>query len=147
MKNSNTREFERATREIRRKKPNHARAVAWLYEAMTKGDHRATYALATWYPHGHVLPRNRERAVELLRVAARTRPEAMYDLAVCFAKGQGVPKDEREAFRLYKKAARRGDADAIHEVGRCLYWGTGTTRNRVLADRSLAEAERRGVTD
>ena len=55
----------------------------------------------------------------------------MYDLAVCLEKGEGTKKNTK-AFELYLRAAIRGFKHAIVEVGRCYYWGIGTTRNSIL---------------
>ena len=73
-------------------------------------------------------------------------PEALFDLAVSYEKGAGVRKSERKAYHLYVRAALWGDKQAIHEVGRCLFYGIGAKRDRRLADVWLARAEALGVS-
>ncbi|MCD7798298.1 MAG: SEL1-like repeat protein, partial [Akkermansiaceae bacterium] len=40
-----------------------------------------------------------------LRKAEQGDAEAQYELGVCYFKGEGVEKDEKEAVRWYRKAA------------------------------------------
>ena len=59
-----------------------------------------------------------------------TTPEMLGHL---YLKGAGVPKDEKEAFRLFKIAAARGNKDAQYEVGACYLFGRGTEENKFTA--------------
>lgn len=58
----------------------------------------------------------------------------MYDLAVCIEKGQGIKKDETQAFELYLRAALRGFKHAFVEVGRCYYWGIGIAEDKHVGE-------------
>src|SRR6266849_2001584 len=57
-------------------------------------------------------------ALRLLRpLAERGNREAEYNLAVMYANGWGVPRDEAESNRWYRRAAEQGDASAQALVG------------------------------
>ena len=53
------------------------------------------------------------------RPPSRITPEAQYNLGVCYAKGQGVAKDEVEAVKWYRKAAEQNYAEAQYDLGYC----------------------------
>ena len=46
-----------------------------------------------------------------------------------YANGRGVPKDEAEAVKWYRKAADQGDAKAQVELGECYMCGFGIERD------------------
>lgn len=124
--------------------PNTVEVRHLLDAAISDGDDRAEYALATWYLHGKHVKKNVTKGIELLeRAATKGNADASFDLAVCYERGQGVAKSDAEAFRLYRDAAKRGDPEAMQEVGRMLYYGLGVAEDRQAADRWLAKAERR----
>lgn len=135
-------EYEKALMYARKDPPQHDRALDLLSRASARGDARATYALATWYLHGHVVAKNIRTGTTLLRRAAQGEvPEAVFDLAVSYETGVGVARSERQAAKLYLKAALLGDREAMHSVGRCLYHGIGFVRDRVQAAVWLGQAE------
>jgi uncharacterized protein len=127
--------------------PQTRKVYELLLDADGHGDARATYALATWYLHGSEFTKvDVRRATALLRKAAAADiADANYDLAVSYEKGVGLPKSLSKAFECYTKAALLGDAPSHYEVGRMLYFGIGTPRNRRLADAWLKKAETLGV--
>ena len=51
----------------------------------------------------------------------------MYD------KGEGVPKDDKEAVTWYRRAAEQGDAFAQNNLGFMYEYGEGVLQNYVLA--------------
>jgi len=110
------------------------RAVALLREAANQGSAEADYAIGTWYGFGKHLPQDDQKAVKHFKRAAKGRyPAALFNLAYSYEVGRGLLQDPARAFTLYVEAARAGDADAVSEVYRCLFWGIGVTRNRALA--------------
>jgi uncharacterized protein len=140
--------YRQALREATTASPNFARAAQLLEEAARLGHAKATYALATWHLFGKepFVRRDYDEAVRLLRLAAAAGvPDAMYDLAVCYEKGKGVAKDEREAFENYLRAAIRDDAKAIFAVGRCLFWGIGVAQDQHIARLWLDRADELGT--
>ena len=140
------RKYDFALREMRGPSPNIEMVLGLLSAAIEAGDHRAQYALATWYLHGTNLSKNLQKAVALLVLAAgKGNRNAMYDLAVCYEKGAGTEKDTRRAFNYYVSAALRGDKQSQFEVGRMLYHGIGTVEDRGLADLWLSRARKLGI--
>ena len=140
-------DYDLALLAVNRKRPNLARAAELLEGANAKGDRRATYALATWHLYGHAgYAKNLRKAVELLKLAASADiADAHFDLAVCYETGEGVKKNDSKAYLHYLAAALNGDLNAIGEVGRCLFHGTGTTRDRKAAEVWFRRADASGV--
>jgi hypothetical protein len=116
------------------------------------GDPLAEYAMATWYLHGNAelgVARDAARAVRLLRRSARTFNRAMYDLALCMLDGEGMRKDARGAYRLFRRSAELGTIVAMEAQAWCLVHGVGVRRNargarrlRIRASRLAAVRER-----
>jgi len=66
------------------------------------------------------------KAVERLRAASELEhPDACFTLALLHTTGRGVPKDDKEAARLYDVAARHGHSDALHNLAVHYYSGLG----------------------
>lgn len=59
--------------------------------------------------------------------------KGMYDLALCYQKGEGVDKDEKKAFQLLLKASDQGYDEAQFQLAECYYWGKGTKMDRERA--------------
>ncbi len=72
-------------------------------------------------------------AAELYRKAAEQGDaRAQVDLGVAYAKGEGVPKDEKQAVDWYRKAAEQGDAGAQCNLGILCANGIGVPQDGVL---------------
>jgi len=54
---------------------------------------------------------------------------AMCDLGVCYANGEGVARDPRRAVELYESAVERGCVRAMVNLGICLQQGEGTRQD------------------
>ena len=124
------------------------RCLALLQAASDRGDPKATYAIATWYLHGHVVRKSFKKGFGLLYAIRDSRIRgALFDLALCFESGRGVEKNLRMALKYYKKAASLGDADPKCELARCLYYGIGVSRNQKAAAHWYRRAARQGHRD
>jgi len=82
----------------------------------------------------HVMPssirdRQATAAKLFLRAAQLQLAEGQYNLAVCYAKGRGVPQDYSRAVELYRKAAGQGHADAMCNLAHCLEKGQGVPQD------------------
>ena len=44
--------------------------------------------------------------------------DALFDIGLMYAKGEGVPKDTEEALRWFRMAADRGDENAVEAINR-----------------------------
>jgi hypothetical protein len=61
---------------------------------------------------GEVTQISRESLENIMKAANQGNAEAQYRLGVLYAKGMGVKKDRREAYKWYRKAASQGHARA-----------------------------------
>jgi TPR repeat protein len=75
------------------------RAVVLYKDAALKGNADAQNALATFFYRGEVVPQNFATARQFFQAAAQRRqPDAMFNLAVMLAQGQGGDKDLAAAY-------------------------------------------------
>ena len=68
------------------------------------------------------------------KAVARGDAKAQYNLGVRYANGEGVPKDDAEAVKWYRKTAEQGDATAQYaqySLGVCYANGTGVPQDLV----------------
>jgi TPR repeat protein len=88
--------------------------------------------------------------LEKIRAAAQNGdPEAQLNLGVCYAQGEGVPKDYAEAVKWFRKAAEQNLAEAQFNLGVCYHKGEGVPKDaaeavkwyRKAAEQNLAEAQ------
>lgn len=136
MKYEMKRPYDSALRLMRASKPNLESAKCLLEVASNAGDHRATYALATWYLHGKspVVSIDKKKAANLLKTSADAgNVDASFDYGVSLEKGAGVRKNEKAALVYYLRAALGGDAAAMEAVGRMYYFGIGVPKDRKVA--------------
>jgi hypothetical protein len=100
--------------------------LAYLQRHVERGHSYAQVSLAGAYAEGYFgLPRNAERAFELLTLAAQGGDAyAMCCVGISYAYGKGVQQDDEQAVHWYLKAARAGSIQAqcnlgySYEVGR-----------------------------
>ncbi|SFV50473.1 hypothetical protein MNB_SV-12-761 [hydrothermal vent metagenome] len=67
------------------------------------------------------------------RAAKRGNVRAQFDLAMMYASGNGVAKNERTAFNWFHKAARNGHARAKYYMGLSFLQGRGVKKQLHLA--------------
>lgn len=72
-------------------------------------------------------------------------PEALNNLAGCYALGRGVTPDYAEAVRLCRKAAEQGLAEAVCNLGLCYANGHGVEQSYAEAYRLLRKAADQGL--
>ncbi|MCK4440447.1 MAG: sel1 repeat family protein [Sulfurovaceae bacterium] len=68
-----------------------------------------------------------------MRAAKEGNPRAQFDLAVMYATGRYIRKNEREAFYWFHKSARNGFAEAKYYMGISFEQGRGVKPNKYLA--------------
>ena len=140
--------YERALAEARKASPDLGKVFSMLQKADQGGDPRAAYALGTWWLHGHYVKKDVRKGLQLIRAAASANvSDALFDLAVSFELGNGMPKNDEKAALSYLQAALNGDEQAFFEVGRCYYYGIGFRKDRGLARVWLEKAKRLGTFD
>jgi len=70
--------------------------------------------------------------------------EAQYKLGVCYAKGEGVPQNKKEAVYWYRQSAEQGFAVAQLALGKSYLMGDGVPKNEQTAYMWLLLAEAHG---
>ncbi|MEW5912716.1 MAG: tetratricopeptide repeat protein [Thermodesulfobacteriota bacterium] len=81
---------------------------------------------------------------EFKPLAAKGDAVAQYNLGVMYYKGQGVPKDYKQAACWYRKAAEQGHTSAQYSLGAMYSKGEGVPKDNVLAHMWLNLAAFRG---
>ena len=79
-----------------------------------------------------------------IRAAKAGNPKAQFDLAVMYATGRGVRKNEREAFHWFHKSARAGNIEAKYYMGISFEQGRGVRANPHLARYWFKQAVKSG---
>ena len=75
-------------------------------------------------------------------------PTAKFNLAAMCLTGDGIPRDQRKAFRLYREVAdSTEDKDALFQTGRMLLEGLGTEQDANEGFRYLVRAADAGSED
>ena len=59
--------------------------------------------------------------------------DALYHRGLQYARGNGVVRNEKEAVKLFRKAAKKGHSNAQYELGNCYYHGVGVRKNMQIA--------------
>lgn len=68
-----------------------------------------------------------------LRAAKLGNAQAQFDLAMIYASGDGVAKDEKKAFNWFHKAARNNHLEAKYYMGLSFLQGRGVKKQAHLA--------------
>ena len=100
--------------------------------------HRAKCVLSLLW----VLPAPAAMAIDEARIAQAFAEQARYLAAeaVSYEHGEGVPRDQPYAARLYCESARLGDAQAMYSLGWMYANGRGIERNDAYANTLFAMA-------
>jgi len=72
--------------------------------------------------------------------------DAQHTLRLAYREGKGVPQDDREAARLFRRAANKGHADAQCELEACYRLGKGMPQDDDEAARLYRRAADQGHT-
>ena len=98
---------------------------------------QSTSAMAAQYAHMN--------AADLQKAARAGQPAAQFFLGVNYQYGQnGLPKDAKQAFALYKAAADQGITAAQLNVGRMYIDGNGVSKNEALGRQYFEKAASHG---
>lgn len=123
---------------------NIEQAIYWYEKAAIKKDKNALYHLAM------ILIKMPERDYDtiskLLEQAAQLEhPNAQYNLAVMYHKGDGVAQDSKKAFFWYEKAAQAGLAIAQYNLGMLYYEGAIVPKDEEKAKELWQKAAHQGL--
>jgi TPR repeat protein len=84
---------------------------------------------------GPSFPKPTDQLTRIRRLAEEGDSEAQFDLGYVYEEGDGVPQDDAEAARWYRKAAEQGNADAQFNLGYMHREGRGVPQDFVEAAR------------
>lgn len=56
-------------------------------------------------------------------------PEALFNIGICYSKGQGVEQNFSKATECYHKSAGQGNCYALYDLGFCYDKGQGVEQN------------------
>ncbi len=99
-----------------------------LASAADHGDAAAQFQLARAYLRGEGLPKDPQKAFELMKVAAgQGDADAIGGLGYFYSAGVAVAKDQKLALEWFRKGAEKGSAKAQLNLGNLLLKGQGDT--------------------
>ena len=84
---------------------------------------------------------------ETMAAAKQGNAVAQYNLGVMYDNGMGVPENDAEAVKWYRKAADQGDAKAQHNLAFMYANGMGVPENFIRAYVWWSMAKTQGQTD
>lgn len=133
--------------------PDATEGARWFRQAMQTGDSTAPLFLGLLHAQGRGVPRDYDRARELLMQARQLKGAAVpagiasaasNQLALMCLLGQGVPKDTTLALRFFRDAADQGSLAAMHRIGSMFEHGIGVTPDRPTAELWYRKAAEQG---
>jgi len=116
---------------------NHAEAFKWFQKASQRSIY-ARAALGCMYAAGHGVKQDFAEAMKWLGEARRSHSRVLpsvpaiaadVNFAICTFNGWGAERDEPEAARLFRSAAKMHDAQAQLNLGLCYLHGRGFRRD------------------
>jgi hypothetical protein len=120
--------------------PNPAQAAVWFHKAADLGDAGAKRALGAMLLNGDAragIAKNAARGLALVRQAfAEGCSPALFHIAVCYVKGEGVEKDAAHGVSLLRQVITQDDvskADAEIALSLCYMEGNGVAADTVQA--------------
>ena len=132
-------------------------------EKATQGEAWAQFNLGIMYANGRGVPENDAEAVKWYRKAAdgvsyrrlssrisrssQGYVKAQYNLGFMYANGRGVPENDAEAVKWYRKAADQGYAKAQYNLGLMYDNGRGVSKNDAEAVKWYKKAAEQGYAD
>ncbi|NPA61166.1 MAG: sel1 repeat family protein [Epsilonproteobacteria bacterium] len=78
------------------------------------------------------------------RAAKKGNVQAQFDLAIAYATGNGIEKDETKAFYWFHKSARAGHVEAKYYMGVSFLQGRGVRKDAHLARYWFKQASKAG---
>lgn len=91
------------------------------------------------------MPQYKKKDIKRLKdLASKGNINAQCELATCYSIGNGVKKDEKEAFEWFLTAAQQGSAEGMGAVAICYENGLGTKKDETAAIRWYRRAAENG---
>ncbi len=128
---------------------NDHEAVKWFRMAAEQGHADAQFELGKMLTRGEGVPKDDREAEEWFRMASEQgrfdyaqhalesaeQGDAFNQFVIgkLYLSGEGVPKDDREALKWFRKAAEQGESEAQFVLGEIYAGGYGLPKDDVLA--------------
>ena len=115
-----------------------AEAVQYFRKGAEAGSADCQTSMGMLYQAGDKIPSGMKaapaEAVKWYQMAAeQDHTEAIQHLAVIYARGQDLERDNAKALKWFRKGAELGNADCIWGLGRCYLNGRGVQLDSVMA--------------
>ncbi len=118
-------------------KKNYKKSFDLYTEGLENGDIRCAYGIAIFYLHGYFVEENKNKANDIFntyipKIKVLAEQNDMISCCIigyCYYNGFYLEKDEKEAFKWYKKSAEQGNASAQYNLGICYYNGDVTNKD------------------
>jgi hypothetical protein len=128
------------------REPDPARALGYFQRAAEMGHAESAWQVGLAHLRGGGVPQSDALAFDwFVRAGEGGDPRGDVSAAYLLSLGRGTVEDDREARRLYERAAERGNAHALRGLGELLLRGEGGPRDEVRGLAYVLLAERAGV--
>lgn len=119
------------------------RSQTMFYGSAQGGVAEAQFKVASMVYDGE-MPGGHEEAAKWYTACSEHVPVAKFNLATMYLQGDGVAKDAKKAFSLYRDLADLGDKDAAMQVGKMYLDGEGVEQNAEEGFRYIGIAAKAG---
>lgn len=127
---------------------NTSEAIKYYEKAAYLKDEEAILMLGTIYSDGKIIKQNYSKAIDnfrkLINLKSPIGYRALLHLAECYYLGNGIDKDDLQAFSLFQQAAQGGNILAICRLADCYYLGEGTKEDKEFALRLYRQSAEKG---
>ncbi len=105
-------------------------AVKWLSKAFKQSDIKSAYFIGLIYLNAGKTDENFKIAFDTFHYAAtRNLPEAQFNLAIMYYRGNYVKRDYAKALEWYRKASENGDLSAKRNIASMYFRGEGVEKD------------------
>ena len=120
-----------------------------LLKLADEGDEAAQLFLGEAFVNAGKTEAEKAKGVEWIRKAAEHEDytPAHYKLGMCYAEGNGVERDDAEAFKWFEKGAAEGQFVSQYQLALCYIDGRGTEQNKEAGIEILRKLAEDGFED
>ena len=94
--------------------------------------------------HDHPIEKNLKEAIKWYKLSAKKYNWAQFNLGTMYDNGEGVDKDEFQAFNWYQLAAKEGHSKSQYQLGLKYKLGSGVTKSYIYSYVWLDIASKKG---
>jgi TPR repeat protein len=131
---------------------NYDEALEWIKKSAEKENPIGLYNLAAMYFYGHNIEKDTEKAEQLFRksfsglneLAKKGDRRAQHNIGWMYDTGNGIPRDQKEAVKWYRKSAERGNPLSKFSLGMKYETGEGVEKDLIQAIKWYKESAEQG---